>query len=87
MKGCADVVAVFLVALFLSMLRLVSIHYRATGPNTLTIYNWGDYVDPDLITAFEEETGLKVIYQTFESNEAMLTKSPMGDEFRCCRSI
>ena len=49
-----------------------------SGADTLTIYNWGDYVDPDLITVFEEESGLKVIYQTFESNEAMLTKIAHG---------
>lgn len=46
--------------------------------DTLTIYNWGDYIDPDLITTFEEETGLKVIYETFDSNEAMYTKVQQG---------
>ncbi|NLK08996.1 MAG: ABC transporter substrate-binding protein [Firmicutes bacterium] len=45
-----------------------------SSADIITIYNWGDYLDPDLIAAFEEETGLKVIYQTFESNEAMMTK-------------
>ena len=45
---------------------------------TLTIYNWGDYIDPSLITAFEEETGLQVIYETFDSNEAMYTKVQQG---------
>jgi spermidine/putrescine transport system substrate-binding protein len=49
-----------------------------SGANTLTIYNWGDYIDPELITEFEEETGLKVIYQTFDSNEAMMTKVNQG---------
>ncbi|MFC4778834.1 PotD/PotF family extracellular solute-binding protein [Paenibacillus sp. GCM10023252] len=49
-----------------------------TGGNTLTIYNWGDYIDPELIAEFEEETGIKVIYQTFDSNEAMLTKIEQG---------
>lgn len=49
-----------------------------SGENTLTIYNWGDYVDPDLLEEFEEETGLTVIYQTFDSNEAMLTKVEQG---------
>jgi spermidine/putrescine transport system substrate-binding protein len=46
--------------------------------NTLTIYNWGDYIDPELIDKFEEETGIKVIYQTFDSNEAMMTKIEQG---------
>ncbi|MBB3112575.1 spermidine/putrescine transport system substrate-binding protein [Paenibacillus phyllosphaerae] len=49
-----------------------------SGGNTLTIYNWGDYIDPELIAAFEEETGIKVIYQTFDSNEAMMTKIEQG---------
>ena len=46
--------------------------------NTLSVYNWGDYIDPDLITKFEQETGIKIIYQTFDSNEAMLTKIAHG---------
>ena len=49
-----------------------------SGGNTLTIYNWGDYIDPDLLKEFEDETGIKVIYQTFDSNEAMLTKIEQG---------
>lgn len=49
-----------------------------SGSNTLTIYNWGDYVDPELLDRFEDETGIKVIYQTFDSNEAMMTKIGQG---------
>ncbi|MCQ6561096.1 ABC transporter substrate-binding protein [Paenibacillus mendelii] len=49
-----------------------------SGGNTLTIYNWGDYIDPELIKTFEEESGTKVIYQTFDSNEAMMTKIAQG---------
>ncbi|MBC1434547.1 ABC transporter substrate-binding protein [Listeria rocourtiae] len=49
-----------------------------SGGNTLTIYNWGDYVDPDLLKKFEKESGMKVIYQTFDSNEAMMTKIEQG---------
>ena len=49
-----------------------------TGGNTLTIYNWGDYIDPDLLEQFQKETGITVIYQTFDSNEAMLTKVEQG---------
>ncbi|MFE4712217.1 PotD/PotF family extracellular solute-binding protein [Paenibacillus sp. NPDC056722] len=49
-----------------------------TGKNTLTIYNWGDYVDPAMLKEFEKETGITVIYQTFDSNEAMLTKVEQG---------
>ncbi|WP_042357072.1 ABC transporter substrate-binding protein [Bacillus rubiinfantis] len=49
-----------------------------SGKNTLTVYNWGDYIDEDLITKFEKQTGIKVIYETFDSNEAMMTKIEQG---------
>jgi spermidine/putrescine transport system substrate-binding protein len=49
-----------------------------SGENTLTVYNWGDYIDPALIKKFEKQTGIKVIYQTFDSNEAMMAKIAQG---------
>lgn len=49
-----------------------------SGRDTLTVYNWGDYIDMDLIKQFEQETGITVIYETFDSNEAMLTKIQQG---------
>ena len=49
-----------------------------SGADTLTIYNWGDYIDPELIKKFEKESGYKVNYETFDSNEAMFTKIQQG---------
>ncbi|HJG47704.1 MAG TPA: ABC transporter substrate-binding protein [Facklamia tabacinasalis] len=49
-----------------------------TDGNTIVFYNWGDYIDPELLTQFEEETGYSVIYETFDSNEAMMTKIEQG---------
>ncbi|ALV21896.1 ABC transporter substrate-binding protein [Carnobacterium antarcticum] len=49
-----------------------------TSDNTLSLYNWGDYIDPALITKFEKETGYRVSYETFDSNEAMYTKIEQG---------
>ncbi|GEN31585.1 spermidine/putrescine transport system substrate-binding protein [Cerasibacillus quisquiliarum] len=46
--------------------------------NTLTIFNWGDYIDMDLVKQFEKETGIKIVYETFDSNEAMMTKIEQG---------
>lgn len=46
--------------------------------NTVIVYNWGDYIDRDLLTKFEEETGYHVVYDTFDSNEAMETKISQG---------
>lgn len=48
------------------------------GGDQLFIFNWGDYIDPALIKVFEEETGYQVIYESFDSNEAMLTKIEQG---------
>ena len=45
---------------------------------TISVYNWGDYIDPDVIDVFEAETGIKVIYETFETNEDMYAKIAMG---------
>ncbi|CAK1243571.1 Spermidine/putrescine-binding periplasmic protein (PotD) [Fructobacillus cardui] len=51
---------------------------EVTGEKVLNFYNWGDYIDPDLLTKFTKETGYKVNYQTFDSNEAMYTKIKQG---------
>lgn len=48
------------------------------GKQILTIFNWGDYIDPVLIKKFEQETGYKIDYETFDSNEAMFTKIKQG---------
>ena len=37
----------------------------------LNIYNVGDYIDESLLEKFEEETGIEVVYETFETNEIM----------------
>lgn len=50
----------------------------AASSDTLTIYNWGDYIDPDLLDAFAEESGYQIVYETFDSNEAMYTKVQQG---------
>ena len=52
--------------------------------NEITVYNWGQYISDgtdeslDVIQAFEEETGIKVNYLTFDSNESMYTKLKTG---------
>ncbi|MGB7873205.1 MAG: spermidine/putrescine ABC transporter substrate-binding protein [Anaerolineales bacterium] len=44
----------------------------------LYIYNWSEYIDPEVFTAFEEEYGVKVIEDTFSSNEELLAKLQAG---------
>ncbi|SES70684.1 spermidine/putrescine transport system substrate-binding protein [[Clostridium] polysaccharolyticum] len=44
----------------------------------LYIYNWGQYIDEDVLKIFEKETGLSVSYEEFETNEAMYPKVANG---------
>lgn len=48
---------------------------------TLKVYNAGEYIDPDLITAFEEEYNCTIVYETFDSNESMYTKLMSGENY------
>lgn len=42
------------------------------------VYNWGEYIDPETLDMFEEETGIKVIYDEFDINENMYPKVEAG---------
>ncbi|MCB0044211.1 MAG: spermidine/putrescine ABC transporter substrate-binding protein [Caldilineaceae bacterium] len=44
----------------------------------LSVYNWTDYIDPEIIDQFEAECSVKVIYDTFSSNEDLLAKLQAG---------
>jgi putrescine transport system substrate-binding protein len=44
----------------------------------LKVYNWSDYIDPTVLTDFTKETGIKVVYDVFDSNEVLETKLLAG---------
>jgi len=70
------------IALAASFLVAVVLLTGATNAQpVVNVCSWGEYIDEDLITQFEEETGIIVNYQTAESNEALysLLKSGAGD--------
>ncbi len=48
------------------------------GDNQLIVYNWGEYLDPDVIPMFEKETGIQVVYEEYETNEIMYPKIQSG---------
>lgn len=50
----------------------------AHAEGTLAIYNWGDYINPEVLAKFTEETGIKVTLDTYSSNEEMLAKVQAG---------
>ena len=50
----------------------------AKGSGKVVVYNWGEYIDPDVLDQFEEETGIEVVYEEFETNEIMYPKVAAG---------
>ncbi len=50
----------------------------AATADEVRVYNWSDYIDEALLAKFEEETGLDLIYDVFDSNEVLETKMLAG---------
>ena len=55
----------------------------ALGPargaeRVVNVYNWSDYIDPKVLEAFTRETGIKVVYDTYDNNEILETKLLAG---------
>ena len=44
---------------------------KTTSTGSLKVYNWGDYMDPQVLELFEKETGISVTYDEYETNESM----------------
>ena len=51
----------------------------AADPKVLNIYNWSDYIADDTIKNFEKETGIKVNYDNYDSNEVLMAKLVAGN--------
>lgn len=64
--------------LFLSLIASCLLFTGCGKEYDLYVYNWGQYIEPEVITLFEEETGLSVSYEEFETNEAMYPKVASG---------
>ena len=45
----------------------------------VNVYNWSDYIDPEMLKAFTKETGIKVNYDVFDNNEVLQTKLLAGN--------
>ncbi len=51
---------------------------KNTASNRVIVYNWGEYLDPVVLEMFEEETGIEVVYDEYETNEIMYPKVEAG---------
>lgn len=67
-------------ALLLGMTALALTACGSSGGENgqVIVYNWGEYIDPDVLVSFEEETGIHVVYDEFETNEIMYPKVEAG---------
>ncbi|SDH98340.1 spermidine/putrescine transport system substrate-binding protein [Vibrio xiamenensis] len=62
------------VALVAAMFNAPSI----SAQESLKLYNWGDYINPEVLTQFKAQTGIDVSVDTYTSNEEMLAKLQAG---------
>ena len=77
-KIAKKVLAVMLISV-LGMTILSACGGSSGGENGVVyVYNWGEYIDPETIEMFEEETGIKVVYDEYETNEIMYPKVEAG---------
>lgn len=69
---------------FLAKSALAAVFLASSGATTwgadevVNVYNWSDYIDESILTEFEKETGIKVVYDVFDSNDILETKLLAG---------
>jgi putrescine transport system substrate-binding protein len=63
---------------FLTTLLVLMLPMSLSAKEELFIYNWSDYIAEDTIANFEEETGIDVTYDVFDSNEVLEAKLLAG---------
>jgi putrescine transport system substrate-binding protein len=68
----------FLAALSLVIVALGAADAPAQQERFVNVYNWSDYVEPTVLDAFTRETGIRVRYDTFDSNDTLETKLLAG---------
>ena len=68
-------------AMLILALAMASCGTFAMADGVLNVYNWGEYIDKQVITNFEKEYGVRVNYSLFSSNEEMYTKLMSGASY------
>ncbi len=67
-----------LTALAAALLAAVAALPAAAQDKVVNVYNWSDYIDPDVLKDFEAETGIKVRYDVYDSNDTLESKLLAG---------
>ena len=64
----------FAIVILIALVLALSSCGKKEGDTTITVFNWYDYIDEDVLDQFTDETGIKVEYANFTTNEEMYTK-------------
>ncbi|HEV2605807.1 MAG TPA: polyamine ABC transporter substrate-binding protein [Microvirga sp.] len=65
--------------LFASLIAVLALVTGALAQErVVNVYNWSDYIDPKVLEDFTKETGIKVVYDTYDNNEIVETKLLAG---------
>lgn len=62
----------------LTLTAILALGSAAAQAEEVRVYNWSDYIDEELLAKFEQETGIDLIYDVFDSNEVLETKMLAG---------
>src|SRR5271167_3869241 len=73
-----NVIARALIAALLAAFAATMPRATAQPPHVVNFYNWSDYVEPTVLDDFTKETGIKVRYDTFDSNDTLEAKLLAG---------
>jgi putrescine transport system substrate-binding protein len=65
-------------ALVLAVFALCLTPALAAAERVVNVYNWSDYIDPQVLADFTKDTGIRVQYDTFDANETLETKLLAG---------
>lgn len=65
--------------LLVALLALLAASAAQAQEKVVKIYNWSDYIDPSILADFTKETGIKVIYDVYDSNDVLETKLLAGN--------
>lgn len=76
MKKIRKIIAIALIGIF--SIAAFSGCGSKDSSKVLNIYNVGDYIDEDLLTKFEKESGIKIVYEKYDTNEIMYQKIKSG---------
>lgn len=69
----ATIGVVVILIIFSIKYAVTDVFFSKSSMNEIYVYNWGEYIDPEVVELFEEETGITVNYEEFETNEEMYT--------------